>query len=211
MTIICIVAENHSLGPFNMGCCHSDSSSSSLELGNVKKKSTSSNVSLTQSRVMEYNSAELDKIINDHPKIIDLIKTNKLSLLSVPKKVQGQEQEKKTLIRKILEEAGDGHEVVNRVLDSYVSATADVKSYSNDYGVTVDFSGIIREDDEEAETGIQKSVLRDILELKMKYQDTVMDIGVEGVTWFHRLFNSDDRLGNKEDFADTFRGILMSF
>ena len=115
------------------------------------------------------------------------------------------------MIRKILEEAGDGHEVVNRVLDSYVSATADVKPYSNDYGVTVDFSGIIREDDEEPETGIQKSVLRDILELKMKYQDTVMDLGPEGVTWFHRLFNSDDRIGSKEDFADTFRGILMNF
>ena len=196
-----------------MGCCHSDSSSSSLELGNVKKKSTSSNVSLTQSRVMEYNSAELDKIINDHPKIIDLIKTNKLSLLSVPKKVQGQEQEKKTLIRKILEEAGDGHEVVNRVLDSYVNATADVKSYSNDYGVTVDFSGIIREDDEEAETGIQKSVLRDILDLKMKYQDTVLDLGGDGYTWFHRMFSrtGNDRLGNKEDFGDTFRGILINF
>ena len=114
----------------------------------------------------------------------------------------------KTLIRKILEEAGDGHKVVNRLLDSYVSVTPDpeTKTYSNEYGVTVDFSGIIRDD---KETGMQKSVLRDILELEMKYQDTVLDLGAGGFTWFHRIFNKDDRMGNKEDYADTFRGKLL--
>ena len=174
-----------------MGCCHSDPSPSSLELGNGEKKS-----SITQDKVMEYNSEELDKIIDDHPKLIDWIETKRLSFQSV-------DQEGKTLIRKILEEAGDGHKVVSRVLDSYVSATIDTKPYSNKYGVTIDFSGIIRED---VETGMQESVLKDILDLKMKYQDTVLDIGPVGVTWFHRIFSNDDRMGNKEDFADTFRG-----
>lgn len=149
---------------------------------------------------MEYNSDELDKIIDDHPKLIDWIKTKGLSLKSV-------DREGKMLIRKILEDAADGHNVVNRVLDSYVtvSAPTDTKTYSNKYGVTVDFSGIIREDEQ---TGMQKSVLKDILDLKMKYQDTVLDIGVGGVTWFHRMFSNDDRMGNEEDFADTFRGKL---
>ena len=176
-----------------MGCCHSNNSTSSLEEGNVHHKST---ISITEDDHLKY----INEHINDHPKLIDFIKSEGLSLQSVDK-------EGKTLIRKILEEAGDGHNVVNRVLDSYVSVTPDAKTktYSNEYGVTVDFSGIIRDD---KETGMQKSVLRDILELKMKYQDTVLDLGAGGVTWFHRIFNNDDRMGNKEDYADTFRGKL---
>ena len=178
-----------------MGCCHSDPSPSSLELGNVEKKS-----SITQDKVMEYNSKELDEIIDDHPKLIDWIETKGLSLQSV-------DQEGNMLIRKILEEAGDGHKVVSRVLDSYVSAPSDTKPHSNKYGVTVDFSGIIRED---LKTGMQKSVLKDILDLKMKYQDTVLDLGAGGVTWFHRIFSKDNWMENKEDFADTFRGKCIS-
>ena len=174
-----------------MGCCHSNNS---LEEGNVHSKST---VSL----IADDDMKTINKHINNHPKLIEVIESKELTLQSV-------DQDGKTLIRKILEEAGDGHKVVNRLLDSYVSVTPDpeTKTYSNEYGVTVDFSGIIRDD---KETGMQKSVLRDILELKMKYQDTVLDLGSGGVTWFHRIFNKDDRMGNKEDYADTFRGKLL--
>ena len=164
----------------------------------MDRKSTAS--ILEEAMKMEYDSDELDKMIDDHPTLINFIVSNRLSLLSVDK------EGGKTLIRKILEEAGDGHNVVNRVLDSYVSAPPDKKTTSNEYGVTVDFSGIIREADE---SGMQKSVLRDILELKMKNQDTVLDLGSGGFTWFHRIFSNEDRIGNKEDYADTFRGKLL--
>ena len=173
-----------------MGGCHSNFSCCSLdvELGNNERKSSDT--------PKIFNSADLMDIIDDHPEIINWIEKEELNLQSV-------DQEGKTLIRKILEEAGDGHKVVNLVLDSYVSTPPNVKPYSNKYGVTVDFSGLIRED---KETGIQKSVLRDILDLKMKYQDTVLDLGADGFTWFHWLFGHD-RLGNKEDFADTQCGL----
>ena len=184
--------QNHSLVLFDMGCCHSNSSPSSLERGNDEEKSDTS--------IKTYNPAQLEDIIDDHQEILSWIEINGHTLLSVDKVRKG-----KTLIRKILEEAGDGHLVVSKVLDSYVSAPKDVKPQSNKYGVTVDFSGLIRED---KDTGIQKSVLRDILDLKMKYQDTVLDLGGFGFTWFHRMFCNDDRMGNQEDFADTFRGIL---
>ena len=136
-----------------MGCCHSNSTSSSLELGNVEKESTSA-ASPPKKRVMEYDSAELGKKINDHTEIINWIEKKNLSFLSVDQKEKKEDQ--KTLIRKILEDAGDGQDVVNRVLDSYVSAPKDVKPQSNMYGVTVDFSGLIRED-EKPGAGIQRS------------------------------------------------------
>ena len=149
----------------------------SLELGKNEQESEA-----------EKEWKKLDGIIDNHQEIIDWIKDNNLCLISIDPNTG------KSLIRTILEAAGDGHKIVNQVLDSYVSASDKLKSHSNKFGVTIDFSGIIREDES---TGRQKSVLEDILDLKMKYQDTVFD---SGLTWCYRMIE------NKEDFADTFKG-----
>ena len=51
----------------------------------MEKESTSA-ASPPKKRVMEYDSAELDKKINDHTKIINWIEKKNLSLLSVDQK-----------------------------------------------------------------------------------------------------------------------------
>ena len=54
---------------------------------------------------------KLDGIIDNHQEILDWIKDNNLCLISIDPNTG------KSLIRTILEAAGDGHKIVNQVLD----------------------------------------------------------------------------------------------
>ena len=76
----------------------------------------------------KYDSATLTEMINDdksHQDILEWIEKNELSLLSYDdqKTMLRQVSSKRTLIRQILEEAGNGHEIIKKILDSYVQKT----------------------------------------------------------------------------------------
>ena len=77
-----------------------------------------------------------------------------------------------SLIKILLEEVGNGHEVIGKVMDSYISTSCSSPN-SNAFSIKMDFTGL------ETETGENKSdrkrsgesVLDDIVELKLKYQE----------------------------------------
>ena len=109
----------------------------------------------------------LDDIINilddcrdddDHEKILDWINKKNLCLYSKEKDTGD------SLIKILLEEVGNGHEVVEKVMDSYISTTC-ANPNSNDFNIKMDFTGLM------LETDSSDSVLDDIVELKLKYQE----------------------------------------
>ena len=109
----------------------------------------------------------LDDIINilddcrdddDHEKILDWINKKNLCLYSKEKDTGD------SLIKILLEEVGNGHEVVEKVMDSYISTTCSNPN-SNDFNIKMDFTGLM------LETDSSDSVLDDIVELKLKYQE----------------------------------------
>ena len=108
----------------------------------------------------KYDSAMLTEMINDdksHQDILEWIEKNELSLLSYDdqKTMLRQVSSKRTLIRQILEEAGNGHEIIKKILDSYVQKTKKgLEPSSNSYSVTIDFSAItcLNEDGQHEET-----------------------------------------------------------
>ena len=109
----------------------------------------------------------LDDIINilddcrdddDHEKILDWINKKNLCLYSKEKDTGD------SLIKILLEEVGNGHEVVEKVMDSYISTTCSNPN-SNDFNIKMDFTELM------LETDSSDSVLDDIVELKLKYQE----------------------------------------
>ena len=69
-----------------------------------------------------------------------------------------------SLIRTLLEEVGNGYEVVEKVMNSYISPSCSNQN-SNTYSIKMDFTGIMEIGKKE-----QDSVLDDIVELKLKNQ-----------------------------------------
>ena len=118
--------------------------------------------------VKEYNSKKLTEKIEtgDHQEILKWIIEKKLCLQSYDTDNQ------KTLMRQILEEAGNGHKIINTILNSYVTqADPGAKLDSNSYGVKLDFSGITSETSE----GEQESVISDLLQLWLSHQSDPWD------------------------------------
>ena len=122
----------------------------------------------------QFNRDDILKILedsstkDDHEDILNWIKKENLCLYS--KDDSEDETLKKSLIRTLLEEAGNGFEVVEKVMNSYISPSCSNQN-SNAYNVKMDFSGLM------SETGIEEdkhesrdSILDDIVELKLKNQ-----------------------------------------
>ena len=103
----------------------------------------------------------------DHEKILEWIREEKLCLQSYE-----TTDNPKTLMRQILEEAGNGHEIIEAILNSYVTqAKPGEKLTSNSYGVRLDFSGITSVNSQ----GEQESVISDLLQLRLSHQSDPWD------------------------------------
>ena len=134
--------------------------------------------------VKEYDSKDLAKIIEtgDHVEILEWIREEKLCLQSYA--VNNDTDKPKTLMRQILEEAGNGHEIIEAILNSYVTqAKPGEKLTSNSYGVRLDFSGITSENRQ----GDQESVISDLLQLWLSHQsdpwDLITSTVKEAIAW----------------------------
>ena len=103
---------------------HSKDASSSDSEGDVE----SSKINLTTEQgdpdyKRSFNRAELDKIVQDtnctdaHKGILNWIEKEKLCLYS---KERNKDNKGDSLIKILLEEVGNGHEVVEQVLDAYI-------------------------------------------------------------------------------------------
>ena len=124
----------------------------------------------------EYNSKALAEKIETgtHKEILRWIKDEKLCLQSYDADTD------KTLMRQILKEAGNGDEIIKTILNSYVTqADPGAKLTSNSYGVKLDFSGITSEN----KHGKQESVLTDLVELWLSYQNDPWDFILNPVKW----------------------------
>ena len=112
----------------------------------------------------EFNHADILKILedpttkDDHEDILNWIEEKSLCLYS-KEKATGT-----SLIRTLLEEVGNGYEVVEKVMNSYISPSCSNQN-SNTYSIKMDFTGIMEIGKKE-----QDSVLDDIVELKLKNQ-----------------------------------------
>ena len=118
-----------------------------------------------------------DNTTDDHKDILCWIKENKLCLNSKEK------ESGDSLIKILLEEVGNGHGVVESVLDTYISQSCSNPN-SNQYNIEMDFTGLMDHKTERTGAGsglwstfrcskIQSrdSVLDDIVKLKLKYQE----------------------------------------
>ena len=116
----------------------------------------------------EYNPRVLfEKIeIGDHGEILKWISEENLCLQSYAA------DSNTTLMRQILDEAANGDEIIETILDSYVTqADPGAKLTSNSYGVKLDFSGITTENIH----GKQESVLTDLVQLWLSHQSNPLD------------------------------------
>ena len=104
----------------------------------------------------------------DHVDILKWIREEKLSLQSYT-----DTEPKCTLMRQILNEAENGDEIIKEILDSFVTKTpvGSKKISLNSYNIKVDFSGIIRENND----GKQQSVIKDLVQLWLSYKTTPLD------------------------------------
>ena len=97
---------------------------------------------------------------NNNEDIVERIRRDKLSLQS-----HDDGDPDNTVMRQILKEAVNGDEIITEILDSFVTKTSvgdkKISSNSNSYNIKVDFSGIIRDNDD----GEQESVLNDLVYL----------------------------------------------
>ena len=104
---------------------------------------------------------------NNNEDIVKRIRRDKLSLQS-----HDDGDPDNTVMRQILKEAVNGDEIITEILDSFVTKTSvgdkKISSNSNSYNIKVDFSGIIRDNDD----GEQESVLNDLVYLWLSYKST---------------------------------------
>ena len=151
---------------------------------------------------------ELDKILDDprtddHKDILEWIEKEKLCLYSK----EGDKDKGDSLIKILLEEVGNGHEVVERVLDSYMR-TPSANINSNTFKVKMDFTGLMLDGEDKIDSGLMSlfrkksgsgdSILHDIVELKLKYQEYFWDHYTNGFK------------GKKENCSKSFIGKFQS-
>ena len=112
----------------------------------------------------QFNYADILKILeesttkDDHEDKLKWIEEENLCLYSK------EATSEKSLIRTLLEEVGNGYEVVEKVMNSYISSSCSNQN-SNAYNIKMDFSGLM-----EIEKDKQDSVLDEIVELKLRNQ-----------------------------------------
>ena len=156
-----------------------------------------------------FDRDELDKILedprtDDHKDILKWIKKEKLCLYS-------KDNDKgDSLIKILLEEVGNGHEVVEKVLDYYISTARKAGSNlnSNSFNVELDFTGLMLDGEDKQDSGLMSwfrkksgsgdSILHDLVELKLKYQEHFWDPYTNGFK------------GKKENCSKSFLGKVLS-
>ena len=116
-----------------------------------------------------YKKKKLTELIEtkDNEDIVKWIRDEKLSLQS-----HDDGDPDNTVMRQILKEAVNGDEIISEILDSFVTKTSvgdkKISSNPNSFNIKVDFSGIIRDNDD----GEQESVLNDLVYLWLSYKST---------------------------------------
>ena len=144
--------------------------------------------------IRSFNRAGLDKILkdpkctDDHKGILDWIKKENLCLYS-------KEDKGDSLIKILLDEVCNGHEVVEKVLDSYMDTT-NPDPNSKDFSIEMNFAGLMLNEEDKQDSGSGDSVLDDIVELKLKYQENFWDHYTNGFK------------GKKENCSKSFLGKL---
>ena len=137
-------------------------------------------------RTESYKEEYLTNLIEtkDHKDIVDWIRNEKLSLQSYP--VGNQ---KRTLMRQILDEAENGDEIIKKILDSFVTKTSvgTKEITSNSYNIKVDFSSIISENDD----GKQESVLNDLVQLWLSYKSTPWERVIDPIKKVVEMFSKE--------------------
>ena len=101
---------------------------------------------------------------DDHEDILNWIKEKNLCLYSKEKDTGD------SLIKILFQEVGNGHKLVEKVMDSYISATSSNPN-SNHYSIKIDFTGLMLETDIEDD---RKEAVRSGLAGK-KSDDSVLD------------------------------------
>ncbi len=197
---------------------HSEDSSS-----NESEESESSNFITNTEQgdfIRSFNRSGLDEILkdpkctDDHKGILDWIKKEKLCLYSKEDK-----DKENSLIKILLEEVCNGHEVVEKVLDSYMDTTC-LDPNSKAFSIEMNFTGLMLNEENKQDSGhcacggclpglacrkgllswFRKdsgsgdSVLNDIVELKLKYQENFWDHYTNGFK------------GKKENCSKSFLG-----
>ena len=196
---------------------HSKDASSSDSEGDVE----SSKINLTTEKgdpdyKRSFNRAELDKIVQDtnctdaHKGILNWIEKEKLCLYS---KEQNKDNKGDSLIKILLEEVGNGHEVVEQVLDAYIRPKC-LDPNSNAFSIELDFSGLMLDGEDKRDSGLMSwfrkesgagdSVLDDIVELKLKYQENFWDPYINGF----RGKKKQKMIQRKENCSKSFLGKL---
>ena len=139
---------------------------------------------------------------DDHEDILNWIKEKNLCLYSKEKDTGD------SLIKILLEDVGDGHEVVEKVMDSYISTTCSNPT-SNAHNIKMNFTGLTLETEigeDERDSGLRSwfrcvrkksgdSVLDDIMDIKLKYQ---------GCPWDNSTYGKEKKeicLGKVESFG----------
>ena len=176
---------------------HSEDSSS-----NESEESESSNFIPNTEQgdfIRSFNRAGLDKVLkdpkctDDHKSILDWIKKEKLCLYSKEDKDKGN-----SLIKILLEEVCNGHEVVEKVLDFYMDTTCPDPN-SKDFSIEMNFTGLMLNEEDKKDSGSGDSVLDDIVDLKLKYQENFWDN-----IW--NFWDTNGSKGKKEYCSKSFLG-----
>eukprot|EP00092_Neocalanus_flemingeri_P054453 GFUD01064123.1.p1 GENE.GFUD01064123.1~~GFUD01064123.1.p1 ORF type:complete len:560 (+),score=125.62 GFUD01064123.1:420-2099(+) len=105
---------------------------------------------------------ERSKQTGDHSEIHNILKDRNINLrTAIEEEIDGVNK-KRTIARKLLEDAVNGNKIVKRELDIHVKATDD-KEDSINYALEIDFEGILSE-----ESPKQTMVLYDLLDLRVE-------------------------------------------
>jgi len=106
-------------------------------------------------------AVEKSKETGDHTEIHNILKDRRINLRTpIEEEIDGVSQ-KRTIARKLLEDAVNGNKIVKKELDIHVTATDD-KEDSINYALEIDFEGILCEDSPK-----QTMVVYDILDLRI--------------------------------------------
>jgi len=108
------------------------------------------------------DAVEESKHSGDHAEIHNILKDRKINLRTpIEEEIEGANK-KRTILRKILEDAVNGDKIIEKELDKHVFKLNDKKDSIN-YALEVDFEGILCEDSSK-----QTMVVYDLLDLRAK-------------------------------------------
>jgi len=108
-------------------------------------------------------AVERSKDSGDHSEIHNILKDRQINLRTgIEEQIDGDKSKKRTIARKLLEDAVNGNKIVKKELDIHVRATDD-KEDSINYALEIDFEGILCEDSPK-----QTMVVYDLLDLRVE-------------------------------------------